>query len=74
MKTSTAWVAFKTIVTRESRRSFRVWPQTFLPAIVTTTLIFRYFWTSDRFKDWYNGRFSIYPVYCSWLHHDADHY
>lgn len=34
------WVAFCTIVIRESKRTFRVWKQSFLPAVVTSTLYF----------------------------------
>ncbi len=40
MKLALAWVAFKTIVTRESKRTFRVWRQSFLPAVVTSILYF----------------------------------
>jgi ABC-2 type transport system permease protein len=40
MKMALAWVAFCTIVVRETRRTFRVWRQSFLPAIVTSTLYF----------------------------------
>lgn len=40
MKRELAWTAFKTIVIRESRRTFRVWRQSFLPAIVTSVLYF----------------------------------
>ncbi len=34
------WVSFRTIVKREAKRAFRVWPQSFLPAIITTILYF----------------------------------
>lgn len=40
MKMTLAWVAFTTIVVRECKRTFRVWRQSFLPAIVTSTLYF----------------------------------
>lgn len=40
MKTALAWIALKTIINRESRRTFRVWRQSFLPAVVTSTLYF----------------------------------
>lgn len=40
MNASQSWAAFYTIVTRESRRTFRVWKQSFLPAVVTSTLYF----------------------------------
>ena len=40
MKQTLAWIAFKTIVIRESKRTFRVWRQSFLPAIVTSILYF----------------------------------
>jgi ABC-2 type transport system permease protein len=43
MKISFEWVSFKTIVQREARRSFRVWPQAFLPSIITTILYFLIF-------------------------------
>jgi ABC-2 type transport system permease protein len=34
------WVAFSTLVTREVRRFFRIWPQTILPPAITMTLYF----------------------------------
>src|SRR5690554_6972251 len=34
------WVAFSTLVTREIRRFFRIWPQTLLPPAITMTLYF----------------------------------
>lgn len=37
------WVAIWTILARESRRTFRLWAQTLLPAAVTTTLYFLIF-------------------------------
>lgn len=40
MKLAYEWVAFKTILIREIRRAFRTWPQSLLPAIVTSTLYF----------------------------------
>lgn len=40
MKRELAWIAFKTIVIRESKRTFRVWRQSFLPAMVTSVLYF----------------------------------
>lgn len=40
MKASYGWVAFCTIVLRDSRRTFRVWKQSFLPSIVTSVLYF----------------------------------
>lgn len=40
MKIALAWVAFSTIIVRECRRTFRVWKQSFLPAVVTSTLYF----------------------------------
>lgn len=40
MKVALAWIAFCTIIVRESRRTFRVWRQSFLPAVVTSILYF----------------------------------
>ncbi len=37
------WIAYITIVRREMIRMFRVWPQTFLPSIITTSLYFLIF-------------------------------
>ena len=37
------WIAFLTIVRKECIRMFRVWPQTFLPSVVTTSLYFLIF-------------------------------
>jgi ABC-2 type transport system permease protein len=34
------WVALSTLVTREVRRFFRIWPQTLLPPAITMTLYF----------------------------------
>lgn len=34
------WVALSTLVTREIRRFFRIWPQTLLPPAITMTLYF----------------------------------
>ena len=34
------WVALSTLVTREIRRFFRIWPQTILPPAITMTLYF----------------------------------
>lgn len=34
------WVAYLTIVNKENRKMFRVWSQTLLPPIITTTLYF----------------------------------
>ncbi len=34
------WIAFQTIVVKETMRFVRIWPQTVLPAVVTTTLYF----------------------------------
>lgn len=34
------WVAFSTLLTREVRRFFRIWPQTILPPAITMTLYF----------------------------------
>ncbi len=43
IKAHTQWIAFQTIVRREIIRMFRVWPQTFLPSIITTSLYFLIF-------------------------------
>ena len=37
------WIAYVTIVRQELIRMFRVWPQTFLPSIITTSLYFLIF-------------------------------
>jgi len=34
------WTAYYTLVRREVLRMFRLWPQTFLPSVITTTLYF----------------------------------
>jgi len=34
------WVAYKTIVNKELKRCFRIWPQTILPPAITMTLYF----------------------------------
>jgi ABC-2 type transport system permease protein len=34
------WIAFSTLLTREVRRFFRIWPQTLLPPAITMTLYF----------------------------------
>ena len=34
------WVAFSTLLYREIRRFFRIWPQTILPPAITMTLYF----------------------------------
>lgn len=39
----TQWIAYTTIVRREIIRMFRVWPQTFLPSVITTSLYFLIF-------------------------------
>lgn len=36
----THWVAFQTLLIREVRRFFRIWPQTILPPAITMTLYF----------------------------------
>jgi ABC-2 type transport system permease protein len=37
------WIAFWTLCKKEVRRVFRIWPQTILPSLVTTTLYFLIF-------------------------------
>src|SRR3989304_5852088 len=39
------WVAYMTIVRKESVRFLRIWPQTLLPSVVTTTLYYVVFGT-----------------------------
>lgn len=39
------WVAYKTMVRKELTRMFRIWTQTFLPSVITTTLYFLIFGT-----------------------------
>lgn len=43
MSWRTEWTALTTIIIHESRRAFRIWPQTLLPAVVTTSLYFLIF-------------------------------
>ncbi|MGD9737907.1 MAG: ABC transporter permease [Bauldia sp.] len=40
-----AWISFYTIVRKDLVRMVRIWPQTFLPAVVTSTLYFLIFGT-----------------------------
>ena len=35
-----AWVGFVTVVRREVQRVLRIWPQTLLPPVITTSLYF----------------------------------
>lgn len=37
------WISFYTIIRKDITRMFRIWPQTFLPSIVTSTLYFLIF-------------------------------
>ena len=37
------FIAFRTIVTEEIRRFIRIWPQTLLPPVITTSLYFMIF-------------------------------
>lgn len=39
------WIAYMTIVRKESTRFLRIWPQTLLPSVVTTTLYYVVFGT-----------------------------
>ncbi len=39
------WVAYQTILSKEIRRFMRIWPQTILPAAITTSLYFLIFGT-----------------------------
>ena len=34
------WIAFHTLLTKETRRFIRIWPQTLLPPAITMTLYF----------------------------------
>lgn len=43
MFNTTAWVSFLTIVRKESHRFFRLWIQTMLPSVITSTLYFMIF-------------------------------
>ncbi len=43
MGTYEKWISFYTIVRKDLLRMFRIWPQTFLPAIVTSVLYFLVF-------------------------------
>ncbi|MDO8566093.1 MAG: ABC transporter permease [Candidatus Moranbacteria bacterium] len=45
MTTREMWVAYMTIVRKESVRFLRIWPQTLLPSVVTTTLYYVVFGT-----------------------------
>ena len=68
-----AWIAFQTIVTRESRRRFGVWRQSFLPAIVTSILYFVIFGQVIGSRIGEMARFSICTIYRAWFDYDADH-
>ncbi len=37
------WIAFYTIIRKDAARMFRIWPQTFLPSVVTSSLYFLIF-------------------------------
>lgn len=39
------WIAYQTIVSKEIRRFMRIWPQTILPPVITTSLYFLIFGT-----------------------------
>lgn len=43
MTPSQTWISFYTIIRKDIVRMFRVWPQTFLPSIVTSSLYFLIF-------------------------------
>jgi len=45
MTTREMWIAYMTIVRKESVRFLRIWPQTLLPSVVTTTLYYVVFGT-----------------------------
>lgn len=45
MKTNKLWIAFYTILRKDVVRIFRIWPQTFLPSVVTSVLYFLVFGT-----------------------------
>ncbi len=60
------WIAFKTIVVRETKRTFRVWRQSFLPSIITTILYFVIFGRviGQRIGD--NGGIFLFAIHCPW--------
>lgn len=37
------WISFYTIIRKDVRRMFRIWPQTFLPSVITSALYFLIF-------------------------------
>src|SRR5512143_3161397 len=43
MTSSQMWTAFYTIIRKDVVRMVRIWPQTFLPSVVTSTLYFLIF-------------------------------
>lgn len=45
MNTHQLWIAYYTIVRKEVVRFLRIWPQTFLPSVITTVLYFLIFGT-----------------------------
>ena len=55
---TTQWIGFMTIVRKETIRVLRIWPQTLLPSVITTTLYFLVFgsFIGDRI-----GEFDGYP-------------
>lgn len=60
----TNWVSFKTILRKELIRIVRIWPQTFIPAIITTALYFLIFGSIigpriDMFEDFSYIQFII---------------
>ncbi len=45
MQTNRLWISFYTILRKDVVRIFRIWPQTFLPSVVTSVLYFLVFGT-----------------------------
>jgi len=43
MTTYQIWISFYTIIRKDVLRMFRIWPQTFLPSVITSALYFLIF-------------------------------
>ena len=65
------WVALQTLVVREIRRFFRIWPQTILPPAITMTLYFIIFGNLIGSRIGQMGGFTYMQYIVARYHHDG---
>ena len=62
-------IAFKSLVIKEITRFMRIWIQTLVPPVITTTLYFVIFGNFIGDRIGYMGEFRLYAVYSSWAYY-----